>query len=84
MRLKLRLLGWAGWPDQMYFNMHGRVLFIEYKAPGQAPRPAQIHVHHLLQRYGHYARTIDNIATGCRILELFAQEYQDQQPPKEN
>lgn len=49
---KLAGLGWRGWPDRAILARPGRILWVETKAPGKRPRPAQRVVHRLLRRLG--------------------------------
>ena len=44
--------GYDGMPDRLVLLPHGRMAFIEVKAPGKKPRPLQINRHELLRKLG--------------------------------
>ena len=44
--------GFAGMPDRLVLLPHGRMGFVELKAPGRKPRPLQLARHRLLRRLG--------------------------------
>lgn len=71
--LKLALFGTVGWPDRLFLAPGGRVLFVEYKAPGKKLQPHQLKVHQLLKRYGFNVYTVDQIQTGRELLKCFAE-----------
>src|SRR5690606_18510015 len=51
LHLKLNVMGRRGCPDHLYFG-GGRVFIVEYKAPGEKPRPLQDYViRSLLKRF---------------------------------
>lgn len=52
--------GFAGMPDRLMLLPHGRVAFVELKAPGQKPRPLQVARHKLLARLGFPVYVIDS------------------------
>lgn len=58
--LKLNPLWFIGIPDRLVLLPQGRVLFIELKAPGEAPRKIQLSVHERLRRLGFTVLVIDN------------------------
>lgn len=49
-----------GVPDRLVCLPGGRVVFVELKAPGQAPRPLQIHQIGLLKKLGFRVEVIDS------------------------
>ena len=59
--------GTRGWPDRT-FTTPNRVVFVEFKAPGQKPTPLQAHTHTKLRAQGYDVFVIDSVETG---LELF-------------
>ena len=71
--LKLRLLGTIGWPDRLFLAPGGRVMFVEYKAPGKKPRPSQVKIHNTLKRYGFHVYTVDHIPAGRELLRRFTE-----------
>ena len=50
-------------PDRLYFK-DGRVIIIEFKAPGKKPTKAQAIMHKLLDNSGHPVYIVDNIDEG--------------------
>lgn len=50
--LKFVSPGFAGVPDRIVLLPGGRVVFVELKRPGKAPRKLQQYVHGLLKRLG--------------------------------
>lgn len=44
--------GYDGMPDRLVLLPHGRMAFVEVKAPGKKPRPLQINRHELLRKLG--------------------------------
>lgn len=48
-----------GWPDRMLFRQ-GRCVWVEFKAPGETPRPDQRAVHRTLRSRGETVLVIDN------------------------
>ena len=51
--------GMDGVPDRMVLLPHGRIGFVEVKAPGKVPRPLQVARHRLLKRLGFKVFTLD-------------------------
>ena len=52
--------GFAGMPDRLVLLPHGRMGFVELKAPGRKPRPLQLARHRLLRRLGFKVYVIDD------------------------
>lgn len=50
----------AGWPDRLFLIPHAAPLFIEFKAPGEAPRKLQKHIHTLIKELGYNVQVHDN------------------------
>lgn len=65
---KLTILGWAGIPDRMLLK-HGKVFFIEFKAPGEKPRKLQHAMIGKLKMNGFDAYVIDDIEEGKKIVD---------------
>jgi hypothetical protein len=70
--LKLNILGRRGWPDRLYLYA-GRVLFIEFKRPGEKPRKLQEYIHDRIRRQGFDVALVDNIREGQGVIDKFAQ-----------
>jgi hypothetical protein len=60
----------AGWPDYMFLHM-GEVLFIEFKQPGEKPKPLQQFVHGLLRNHDFKVRVVDDVTTGMDWIDQF-------------
>ena len=61
--------GFAGMPDRLVLLPHGRMGFVELKAPGRKPRQLQLVRHRLLQRLGFKVYVIDEINQIDSVLE---------------
>jgi len=59
--------GSTGWPDRI-FLYKGKVLFIEFKAPGKAERPAQAHRRQQLQAQGFTSEVHNDVDTAIQAL----------------
>lgn len=57
---KLVCPGFDGMPDRMVLLPHGRLGFVEVKAPKQKPRPLQTARHLLLTRLGFKVYVLDS------------------------
>lgn len=62
--------GLVGAPDRIVVLPCGLVCFVEVKAPGERPRPAQRHVLRRLYHLGANVATVDNETTARRLVEL--------------
>ena len=51
--------GMDGMPDRLVLLPHGRFCFVEVKAPGEKPRPLQVHKHKQLRRLGFKEYVLD-------------------------
>ena len=61
--------GFAGMPDRLVLLPHGRMGFVELKAPGKKPRALQESRHRLLRRLGFKVYVIDGINQIDSVLE---------------
>ena len=59
--LKLVSPGFNGVPDRLLLFMGGRVAFAEVKAPGEKPRPLQVHRITRLRALGFRVYVIDGV-----------------------
>ena len=59
--LKFVSPGLNGVPDRLLLFMGGRAAFAEVKAPGQKPRPLQVHRMEQLRRLGFKVFVIDDV-----------------------
>lgn len=56
---KLVCPGFDGMPDRLALLPHGRLGFVEVKAPGKKPRPLQTARHEMLKRLGFKVYLLD-------------------------
>ena len=61
--------GFDGMPDRLVLLPHGRMGFVELKAPERKPRPLQMARHRLLRRLGFKVYVIDEINQIDSVLE---------------
>ncbi len=66
---KLAWRGRAGAPDRLFVK-GARVVFIEFKSPGEAPRPDQTREINDLVKHGAEVYVIDSIREGLKVLGL--------------
>ena len=66
--------GYDGMPDRLVLFPHGRMAFIELKAPGMKPRPLQVSRHEMLRRLGFRVYVIDDTAQIGAILDEIRQQ----------
>lgn len=59
---KLTTPGRRGIPDRIFWLPGGKPLLIEFKRPGEQPRPLQSHIHALLKQLGYHVEVHDNEA----------------------
>jgi hypothetical protein len=70
--LSLKLAGQnqKGQPDRMFLHQ-GRVLFVEFKAPGKRPTALQARWLDRITENGHYATWCDEISAGKKMIDIF-------------
>ena len=68
--VQMWLRGVVGFPDTIMLLPGGRIIFVEFKAPGKEPNAKQQRWHDRLREYGFIVLVIDDIGRGKR--ELFA------------
>lgn len=73
--------GFAGMPDRLLLLPHGRMAFVELKAPGYRPRPLQEARHKLLARLGFRVYVIDSPEQIGKILVKMGGEANEIQSP---
>jgi hypothetical protein len=66
----MKARGTVGWPDYLFLHA-GKVMFIEFKAPGAKPTPRQEQQIQKLIKNGFYVRVIDDMLEGRRALATF-------------
>ena len=64
--------GTDGMPDRILLMPHGRMAFVEVKAPGQKPRPLQLAVHRALRALGFRVYVLDDPEDIPRIIDEVA------------
>ena len=70
--LKFVSPGNAGVPDRIVMMPHGKIHFVELKAPGEKPRPLQVVIHEEFAAMGFRVEVIDTlegVETFVRALE---------------
>jgi hypothetical protein len=73
--LKLSGQNQKGQPDRM-FLYHGRILFIEFKAPGKRPTALQARWLDRLSEHTFAATSCDNIEAGKRLIDLITETWE--------
>ena len=66
--LKFVSPGFNGVPDRLLLFMGGKVAFVEVKAPGEKPRPLQVHRMEQLRRMGFPVYVIDGVEQIAEII----------------
>jgi hypothetical protein len=62
--------GDVGWPDHIFvIRETGRVIWIEFKAPGEKPEPIQAYRHDQLRDAKQHVYVVDDKAAGIAILQ---------------
>lgn len=61
-------LGQHGWPDRLFLIPGGRPLLIEFKAPGEEPRPRQAERHRTLRKLGYDVEVHDDKAQALEAV----------------
>ena len=61
--------GFDGMPDRLVILPHGRIGFVEVKAPGEKPRPLQLARHRLLTSLGVRVFVLDDPESIGGILD---------------
>lgn len=67
--LKFVSPGMSGVPDRIILLPHGRIVFIELKAPGKKPRPIQIKRIKEIKELGFDVRVIDSIEDVLKFVK---------------
>jgi hypothetical protein len=55
-------------PDRI-FGFHGRVFWIEFKAPGKKPTPLQAAEHEKMRKHGLTVYVCDSITSGKKVID---------------
>ncbi len=58
--LKFVSPGYDGVPDRLILIAYGKIAFVEVKAPGEKPRPLQVHVIEKIKRLGFNVFVLDS------------------------
>ena len=67
--LKFESPGTAGVPDRIVMMPHGKLYFVELKAPGERPRPLQLAVHAEFESLGFTVRVLDTPEAVAQFVE---------------
>lgn len=68
-------------PDRMYVHPSGHVSFIEFKAEGKLPTPAQVREHAKLRGHGVQVDVVDSIEQGKMVIDFLCLLYGTSLPP---
>ena len=64
---KIMRTGRRGFPDHIFIR-NGRVIFIEFKRPGELPRPQQVKRHREMRCHGAEVFVIDSLDEAREVL----------------
>ena len=53
--------GITGWPDVAFLCPGARTLLVEFKRPGDEPRPRQLYIHDQLRQLGYTVEVCDDV-----------------------
>lgn len=67
--LKFVSPGFPGVPDRIVIGENGKVVFVEFKAPGQRPRRLQPAVHSMLRKMGHRVEVVDTFGQVMNLVK---------------
>jgi hypothetical protein len=59
----------AAVPDRLFLSPNGNMFFIEFKAPGKHPTPAQVREHERIEMNKGIVYVVDDVDIGKRIVE---------------
>ena len=65
---KLNILGETGYPDRIFWVPNGNPFFIEFKQPGNEPRPKQLEIHAWLRQLGYKVEVHDNVSDAFQAV----------------
>lgn len=71
--LKFVSPGLAGVPDRLLLFPGGRVAFCEVKAPGEKPRPLQLHRMEQLRKLGFRVYVVDGVEKIPKLIEMISE-----------
>lgn len=66
---KMNGAGYRSWEDRLFIGPWGRVLWIEFKRPGEKASPLQANHHAQMHRMGHKSNVVDNVSVGKRLVD---------------
>lgn len=58
----------TGYPDRLFFIPGGKPLLIEFKRPGEAPRPKQRHIIQWLKKLGYQVAVCDSVESATMVV----------------
>ena len=65
---KLVTPGRTGFPDRIFYIPGGKPLLIEFKRPGEEPKPMQLYIHQLLRQLKYNVKVCDNVEDAVRYV----------------
>lgn len=66
---KVRWIGRRAAPDRLYMKPGVGIFFVEYKKPGEKPRPDQVREIELIRSCGVTVHVIDNVEDAVALFE---------------
>jgi hypothetical protein len=69
MPVKLNLAGRRGMPDRMILGHQGKMIFIEFKRPGERARKLQLHNHKILAERGFKVFIVESFVDAKSLCE---------------
>ena len=67
--VKMTPAGTTGWPDRLAILPRGRVVWFEFKRPGEDATPKQKYIHAQLRTLGHEVHVVTDAEAVLKILE---------------
>ena len=67
---KLKWIGRDGAPDRVFFR-GGKVMWLEFKAPGEEPKPIQLREHKRMRSHGASVHVVDSWKLFDRIISRY-------------
>lgn len=66
---KMNGQGYRSWSDRLFLGPWGRILWVEFKKPGEKPTELQLIHHQDMKNMGHQVLVVDNVLIGKRLIE---------------
>ena len=66
--IKIVPINCRGLPDHLYIH-EGKIIMVEFKAPGEKPRKLQVLIHDILRKHGVEVYVIDDVDKGFEVFQ---------------